>query len=388
MRYSRLFLAALLMLALAVSAFAAVPIEKQIEAEKKLGKDAADEAVKTLNFVTDEKYTKRVEMIGQKIASIAKTSEVPASYGRPELADFTYSFKVVEDGTTNAFALPAGYIYVNKGLIDRVESDDELAAVIAHEVAHVAHHHMYAILQKKSQLDTLVYMVLAAAVLGKAEGTATRDLFYGAQLVQMAKINAYTIEAEWDADNTAIEYMIKAKYNPVGMLTVMEGLARDHAYDPRIANQGITQNHPHSKDRVENIIKQLNKRGIPINRWEVETGTQATVRETTVGSKKVSEVVVGKITIFRPADTAESSSKERANAIAKRLNKIFRQNPSQWEIRLGADESTVFYRQQMVIDVRKADAELAGTTAEAVADSAKKSIQAALLGEQMRYMLP
>ena len=365
---------------------AAAKRETDADVEKRLGQEAAAEADCRLKYVTDEKYTKRLERIGQELAAVAKVTKVTATYGSSDLADYTYTFKVVDDKTVNAFSLPAGYVYVNKGLMDRVESDDELAGVVAHEVAHIAHHHMLRLLQKQSQYDRLVFLIMAAAVAGKAQSTDVQNIFYGARLFEIAKLNAYSQEAENDADATAIQYMLKTKYNPVGILTFMEKLARDQSYDPKVADQGILMTHPLSRDRAANIITLLKKYGVPINRRAVSVGIEASVRDTVIKSKKVSQVVVGDRVIFEPADTTAAASAERAKAMADALNRQFEQNPEPRDVRLSGDGTAVYVKQELVVDVRQEDADMAGASRESLATRAKEAIQAALLSEQMKLL--
>ncbi len=386
MKTRRMLSVALALLAVAIPATAAGLKAKDIEAERNLGKEGAAEAAKSMKFVSDPKYIKRVEAIGLKIVPIAKTYEVKASYGSPTLTDFTYSFKVVDDKTANAFSLPGGYIYVNKGLIDRIESDDELAGVIAHEISHVSHHHMLQLLRKQSQIDSSILLIIAAATLGKASSGDMANVFYGAKLVEMAKLNSWSQKAEYDADNTAIEYMIKTGYKPVGMVTVLEGLAREETYNPAINNMGAAQDHPLSGDRARNIITNLTKRGISIDRWQVESGTVATVRDVVVKDHKLSEVVAAGKVIFQPTDNPTASSKDRAKKIADALNKMLRQDPGQWEVRISPDGTAVYLRQELIVEVAQSDADIAGTTKESLANKAKDSIQAAILSEQMRRM--
>ena len=357
--------------------------ETQTDTEKKLGKEGAAEAEKSLKFVKDEGYVKRVEKIGQELAATARTTKVPAAYGNADLADFTYTFRVVDDKEINAFSLPAGYVYVNKGLIDDVDSDDELAGVLAHEIAHVAHHHMMKLLHKQAQLDGTVFLLIAAAVIGKVQGSDMQNIFYGAKLVEIAKLNAYSQEAEDDADNTAIEYVLKTKHNPVGVLTFMEKLAQKEAFDP---DPGILRTHPPAAKRAESIRAALEKQGVPINRWGVTSGMEASARDTAIGNKKVWEVVIGDRVIFQAADTSGATSAERAGAAAERINHQLEQNPQQWEVRVGNDGSAVYVRQQLVVDVLQADADLVGASREAVAIRAKESIQAALTSSQLRFV--
>lgn len=378
----------LLFLLVFVVALLSVPAtaskKDDVEAEKKLGQQAAIETDKTLKFIKDEKYTKRVEQIGKKISEIAGTTKVQATYGNADLADFTYSFKVVDDKDVNAAALPAGYIYINKGLIDRIESDDELAGVIAHETAHVAHHHMVQLLKKQGQYNAYVFALLAAAIIGKADSNDMQNVFYGAKMFEIAKLNAYSREAEEDADRTAIEYMIKADYNPVGMLTFIEKLARDEAYNP--VDPGVFSTHPLTKNRAAYIISELNRRNIPINRRAVTAEMMAAAKEVTVREKKISQVVIGSKVIFKAADIPSRSSADRAKSIADTLNKALDTNPSIRDVKLGHDDTAVYIKDKLIIDVQQEDAALESTTREALAATIRESIQAVLVSENLRLM--
>lgn len=382
-RVSKWLTVALAILVVAAPATMATK-ESDTDVEKKLGQEAAAEAEKTLKFVTDEECVKRVETIGKELAAIAKTTKVPAAYGSDELADFAYTFRVVDDKEVNAFALPAGYVYVNKGLLDRVESDDELAGVLAHEIAHVAHHHMLKLLRKQSQIDKSIFLLIAAAAIGKVPGSDMQNIFYGAKLFEIAKLNSYSQEAESDADTAAIRYMLKTKYNPVGILTFMEKLARDQAYDP--VDPGVFRTHPLSRERADNIIAQLESHEIPIDRRAVSSGVEATARDLTIGKEKVSEVVVGDRVVIQLANTLDATSAERARAIAEQLNSLFRLNPKIREVRLSHDGTAVYIKEQLVVDVRPADAKLTGISRESLAMKAKESIQAAVLSEEMQLM--
>ncbi|MEN6371162.1 MAG: M48 family metalloprotease [Armatimonadota bacterium] len=368
----------------AVLSVPATAKKDDIEAEKKLGQQAAIETDKTLKFIKDEKYTKRVNEIGQKIAAIAGKVKVPATYGSDELTDFTYTFKVVDDKEINAESLPAGYIYINKGLLDHVESDDELAGVIAHEAAHVAHHHMVQLLKKQGQYNAYVLALLAATVIGKADSGDLQNVYYGAKMFEIAKLNGYSREAEEDADKTAIEYMTRAGYNPVGMLTFIEKLARDDAYNP--VDYGVYMNHPYSKDRADYLIAELNKRHIPINRRAVTSDMMAVVKDITVGEKNISQVVVDDRVIFKAADTESLSSSDRAKSIAAILNKAFDMNPDIRDVKIGNEDTGVYIKDKLIVDVLPEDAALASTTREALAASVHEAIQAVLVSESLKLM--
>ena len=124
-----------------ISVYAASDPAKDDAAEIKLGKDAAVQVDKDMKLITTGPELDRVVKIGNKLAAIAASVNVPATWGINRLSKFDYTFKLVDAKDINAFSLPGGFIYVNKGLVDAVQSDHELAGVIAHELAHAAHHH-------------------------------------------------------------------------------------------------------------------------------------------------------------------------------------------------------------------------------------------------------
>ena len=108
------------------------------DGEVKLGRMNAEENDRQVKLITDSKILERVNRIGGELARIANNYPIPATWGSSQLKPFKYTFKVVDDKDVNAYSLPGGFIYVHKGLIDAVRSDDELAGVLAHEIAHAA----------------------------------------------------------------------------------------------------------------------------------------------------------------------------------------------------------------------------------------------------------
>ena len=100
--------------------------DKEIADDKKQGKEAADYYDKNLKATKDTAAQQRVEEIGAKLALIANANSFDLSWGDKRHSEFEYRFKVVESKDINAFSLPGGYIYVYQGLIDFVQSDDEL----------------------------------------------------------------------------------------------------------------------------------------------------------------------------------------------------------------------------------------------------------------------
>ncbi|MCX6374461.1 MAG: M48 family metalloprotease [Armatimonadetes bacterium] len=275
------------------------------KAEVKMGREAAVDVEKEKKLITDPAVTERVERIGKAIAEVANLDVVPATYGNSEIYKFDYKFKVIEDESVNAFSLPGGIIYVHKGLLDYVQSDHELAGVLAHEIAHSAHHHMTYLLKEQSKLDGQIALVLIAGMLTKVNSRDLGHLLIGAQLVRIARASGYGQKAEADADVVAVAYMAKAGYNPVGSLTFMERLAHDYAASPSL-DLGIMQTHPAPADRCKCVTAQIKALGLPINRRAVTDSLKAVTEQTVVGDKTIVQVKLGDKVIFEAAPIESS----------------------------------------------------------------------------------
>ncbi|MES1228038.1 MAG: M48 family metalloprotease, partial [Armatimonadota bacterium] len=189
--------------------------KKAMEDDIRVGNDYAKEVEKTLKFSKDTKSIERLERVGAVIADIARQNKVGVLYGDKRLSPFAYKFHLVEGKDVNAFSIPGGNIYVNEGLMAFVESDDELAAVLAHEVSHAAFRH-YATMQKDSSLiNALSLPLLIAAIL--ARNDATYGAMVGAQMASASFMSGWSVEAETAADFGSVQFMAKSPYQPVGM---------------------------------------------------------------------------------------------------------------------------------------------------------------------------
>ena len=132
---------------------APIPTAKPDDAEVRLGRDNADEHDKQSKLITDPAQLDRVRRIGNEIAAIANKEVIPAYWGHAQMKQFQYVFKIVDDKDVNAYCMPGGFVYVCKGLLDKVRSDDELAGVLAHEISHAAHHHILKLLKEQSKIQ-------------------------------------------------------------------------------------------------------------------------------------------------------------------------------------------------------------------------------------------
>lgn len=367
-----------------IPVFAADKKAKALEEdpEVKLGRENAAEHDKTVKLITDSAIVERVNRIGQEIAAVANSVEVPAHWGSSRVKHFQYTFKVVDDKDVNAYSLPGGFIYVNRGLLDYVQSDEELAGVLAHEIAHAAHSHMMKLIseQNKMQQRMLLPLILLVAV-SRSPGADIGNLIFAGQLYMVAKLNSYGVEAEKDADQTGLRYLTRTKYNPVGLLTFMERLARDELRRPE-RELGIYRTHPPSPERAEALLAQLKSLNIVVNRRDTDPSLRATVKTVESGGVTLADVKMYEILMARIAPAEGLTAQERANRFATNLNEIFDQGIRMHEVRLSTDHTRIMARSKVLVTFTQEDADIQKCTIADVAEQALKAVQNVIWREQ------
>ncbi len=202
--------------------------------EMAMGQAIARKVEKEYKLVNDPLIQNRVELIGNKIAAVC------------DRKDIVYYFKALEEDEVNAVSLPGGFVYVNKGLIDKVSNDDELAGVLAHEVGHIVARHSIKKLQAMmsySLLRILSVQFPQTAETGNAADMAFTEIMLG-----------YARDDELLADQLAARYAKLAGYDPQGMISFLEKLQdinRRRPLEPRI----YLKTHPYVPDRIR-VVKQ------------------------------------------------------------------------------------------------------------------------------------
>jgi predicted Zn-dependent protease len=201
--------------------------------EQQLGAKVAAEMRRDLVFVRDRVVAGYVREMGEEI--------VRAAGPQP----FEYSFYVVQDDDINAFAGPAGYIYIHTETILKARNASELAGVIAHEVAHVARRHVAQNYnrQRNTGIGYQAAVLAASALGGGAAATAAQ---FGGGLAAMAYLNSFGREAEMEADDFAVDVLPRAGYDPVGLLTFFETLRSETGG----GGGGFLSSHPATDERI------------------------------------------------------------------------------------------------------------------------------------------
>lgn len=168
-----------------------------------------------------------------------------------------YHFFLVKDSSVNAFAAPGGYIGVNIGLIALTRTEDELASVLAHEIAHVELMHSMQMIEKASDVNVAgVISILAAILVGSQDPAAGSAILYtGIAGSAQAMIN-FTRANEYEADRVGIELLKKSNYNPAAMASFMQ-LLQQREQSGAFSNIEYIRTHPISSNRVAEIRSRL-----------------------------------------------------------------------------------------------------------------------------------
>ena len=188
--------------------------------ERELGKKFMLHVRKSLVLIEDPYIVNYVNRVGQRI--VAQLPTMP----------FDFHFYVVEQDVYNAFAGPAGHVFVNSGLLSAMESEEELAGILGHEVAHVLSRHISKQMEraKKIGLATLAG-VLAGVFLG-GDAAATGAITSGSVAAGTSLSLKYSREHEIEADQVGLKYLTKAGYSGGGLLRTLEKIRAKRWFGP------------------------------------------------------------------------------------------------------------------------------------------------------------
>ena len=213
------------------------------EEEAALGAKAYAPAVQQQGgFYRDRELEAYVQEVGMRLARVSH---------RPS---FNYRYRVLNSSVPNAFALPGGYIVINRGLLVGLKNEAEMAAVLGHETGHVTAKHSLAGYQRALASNVLV----AGVVLATGGTTGVQEISgITASLIE----NGYSRDQEREADWLGIDYMVKAGYSPEGAVQLQEYFYRqlEGGKNPMWA-EGLFRTHPFSKERLDNARARIAER--------------------------------------------------------------------------------------------------------------------------------
>ena len=162
---------------------------------------------------------------------------------------FEYTVKIVDIAEENAFATVGGFVYITRGMLSQLNSETELAGVMAHEISHISHRHV-----AKQQTRALAYQVLGmgAMALGATLGNADNNLGMaplGVSAALATILSNYNQEAELEADESGILMMAQAGYDPRGLVSFLRGL-RTRERLTGLGYHGMLATHPETAERI------------------------------------------------------------------------------------------------------------------------------------------
>jgi len=332
--------------------------------EIRLGAQIAKEIESRYRVVTDPAMVDRLARVSEALVPVV------------DRQDLTYHFRVIDIPGVNALGVPGGWVYVTRGMMKFVRSDHELAAVLAHELTHVAHRHYY--IQQARQNRMVPALIIATALSVLARSAAP---IVGISLATQGAMANYQRDLEKEADLTGISYLTKTSYSPVAMLTLMEHLDQADKLTGRPDLGPLYQDHPLPDERVGYIRDDLVARGIPLVRRIAEGYLKITL-DPPNGSygQPVTVLVDGRPIIRLGAVVAGEDPSRRARALAARLNVFFNTDPAPYDVRdvISPGRWTVIGGQTQLFEVTPEDAAYANGSPTAVAEGLRARLAEAL----------
>jgi predicted Zn-dependent protease len=206
------------------------------DAELKIGAEqyAPSRQMQGGDYLTDPQIAEYVSSVGNRIAAVSDRK-------------LPYEFKVINDSTPNAWALPGGKIAVNRGLLIELQSEAELAAVLSHEIVHAAARHGAQGMERGMLMQGVV---LAAGM--ASGGTGYGDYAVGGASIAANMLNQkYGRDAESESDYYGMKYMARAGYDPAAAVTLQETFVRLSEGRNSRWLEGLFSSHPPSMARVQ-----------------------------------------------------------------------------------------------------------------------------------------
>ncbi len=341
--------------------------QKDIDNDIKQGADVAKQVEEHEKLSKDEDMQARVKRIGAIMADLANHTHLIASWGDKRFSKYNYEFKVLQGKDVNAFSLPGGHVYVYEGLMKFVQSDDELAAVLGHEISHAALRHVATMQREaaKGQIATIP-VILATILAGSRAGYALPAV----SLLNQSTVSGWSLSAENAADYGGFQLMQKSPYNPTACLTINERLLAIEQGNPETAmDWGIFATHPPSEKRVDAMLADLKAAKLPIQRSAVTTAYTTTLKKVEVG---VEAWFNGKLIYTFTGDDAQ----ERAEVARKKLNAFFDAVPALYDVRANGED--VLGSDKVLFSIEPSDAAKQKVSVNALSSKAVASIQGAL----------
>lgn len=209
--------------------------------EVQIGAQQSQQVNAQLPIIQDPTVNRYLNILGDSLAHVTARS------------DLQWHFAMVNSNDFNAFALPGGYIYINRGVVERADRMSELAAVMGHEIGHVVRRH--SVKQMEQMQGANLGVTIGCILTGVCNsGIAQAGINVGAQAV----FARFSRQDEAEADESGIQEMVRADINPNGMVTMFEKLLAERQSKPTGLDAWFTD-HPLEEDRIQASRDQIAK---------------------------------------------------------------------------------------------------------------------------------
>ncbi len=254
--------------------------------ELEIGAEEHEKVLQSMALLSDEELNAYINEVGQRLVAVSH---------RPDL---NFTFTVIDSPEINAFALPGGYVYINRGLLAYLNTEAELAAVLGHEIGHITARHAV------QQQSRGAFSRVAAGVGGVVAAVATGSGYIGSQIMDVgslwaqAGLSGFGREHELEADTLGAEYLLNAGYDPQAVINVVTVLKNQEDFNTKVANQqpsyhGLFATHPRNDTRLQQAIASVgalpanqatlldnqkfrdHMEGLVVGESQATTGTQA-----------------------------------------------------------------------------------------------------------------
>jgi len=348
-----------LLIAFLLVSFNLFATERDLNKEQKLGKKLSEDIEKKYEVVEDLNQNSLITEIGNKLAEVS------------EMREMQFHFRILKQDGPNAFSIPGGYIYVTYDLFDYIQSDDELAGILAHEIAHVIHNH--ALKQTRDNTKFTLLTILAVLL------TREPDVGVLGKLTTITLLNQYSREYEEEADLTAINLLIKTEYNPVGFLTFLERLYTREMFKPEL-HLGIFQTHPETENRVNYVKDMLLNKGIDIGRRATTDYLKVSSKYILKDSFYTGVICIDDISVLTLTFPKGEEIYLKMIEAAQNLDKFISIDLAPYEINVLSEgsTSTLLVRNIRIISLDNSETIYLGKTAEEMLHETKNKIKQVL----------
>lgn len=221
-----------------------------------MGQQASQEVEKQLPLIHDSQVAGYVSNLGKKLSAVAPNQSAGVKYN--------WTFKVINSSEINAFALPGGFIYVNRGAIEAAQDEDQIAGVLAHEEGHVVMRH--GTHMASEMVLAQAPLSILAGVLGQSSGLASQLAQLGLSFGVNSILLRNSRSAESQADEVGTYILYRAGYDPYGMAQFFAILQKK---SPQQTLQFFSD-HPNPGDRIRNVDEEISSLG-PKKDWKEDS---------------------------------------------------------------------------------------------------------------------